>query len=128
MNDDVDMEPFKQQVTEMMRLDDDIDEANNMLKELRKRKASMQAEVLSFMQQNNIRSCNTASGKLSLSTSRRGVPPSKDEIAQKVASQLGIGVERMEEAFQNAKKATRYVESVSLRRTKPRVSEEEGDE
>jgi predicted HicB family RNase H-like nuclease len=125
---DEEMQKFKERVTEMMKLDDDIDTANNMIKELRKRKSSMQSEVLAFMQERNVRSCNTASGKLTLSTTRRGVAPSKEEVAQSVATQLGIGVERMEEAFEQAKKAKRFVESVSLRRTKPRAVEGGEDE
>lgn len=124
----MDTSDFREKVVAMIKLDDDIATANDMLKELRKRKSDLQGEVMQFMQENNVRVCNTSNGKLTLSNSRRSVPPAKDEVNRSVAEKLGVGLEQLESAFEEAKKAKRYVESTVLRRVKARTSGGENDD
>ena len=117
-------EEFREKVRTLLKLDDDIATAQEMLKELRSRKGGLQSDVTKYMKENNIRTCNTPGGKLMLSTTRRGVAPKKEEVARSVAERLGVDLEKMEQAFEEAKKTKRYVEGVSLRRVRQRVDDE----
>ena len=114
------MEEFKEKVREMVKLDDDISQAAGMLKELRGRKTDLNREIMGFMKNENIKSCNVPDGKLSLSTSRSLSTVKKEDIAKAFAEALQQDVGRCEAILDEVYGNRRSTERTVLKRTRKR--------
>lgn len=123
-------EEFKNKVRTMVKIDDDISQGNAMLKELRTRKTQLQQEIMQYMTEQNITTCNVEDGKLSLSTSKTMAQVKKEDIARAFSESLGCDVGRAEQVIETLYDNRRVTERTVLRRTRKRtrrVEESVGD-
>ena len=112
---------FKTKVRRMVKIDDDISQASTMMKELRTQKTQLQQEVMQYMNDNNITTCNVEGGKLSLSTSKTLSTVKKEDIARAFSESLGLEVGKAEQVLETVYENRRVSERTVLRRTRKRT-------
>tara|TARA_B100001094_G_C17889158_1_gene650777 strand:- start:126 stop:512 length:387 start_codon:yes stop_codon:yes gene_type:complete len=80
------IEDFRSKVKDWIECDNEINELNNKIKEIKSKKIELNNEILQFMQDNNIEDISTKQCKLKTytSTSQKGL--NKDYIKSKLKS------------------------------------------
>lgn len=78
---------FKKKVKEWIRLDSEIKNAGDELKDVRKRCNENKKKIKEFMERNNIQMCNISGGEevLELVTRTSKVKPKKDQILRRLS-------------------------------------------
>ena len=79
---------FKDNIRQWIKMDDDILTLNNALKEVKKKKAELTPQILSFMENNNLKHLNTTDGKLQYSKSSISKALNKNMLIEKLSIYL----------------------------------------
>ena len=117
------LEDFKLKVRSMVKIDDDISAAGAMLKELRAKKSEIQREVMQYMNENNINTCNVEGGKLTLGTSKSMSTVKRDDIVRAFADTFGCETGRAAQVIEGLYENRQVTERTVLRRTRKRTKQ-----
>ena len=79
---------FKDNIRQWIKMDDDILTLNNALKEVKKKKAELTPQIISFMENNNLKHLNTTDGKLQYSKSSISKALNKNMLIEKLSLYL----------------------------------------
>ena len=84
----VEIEEFRTKVKNWIDCDNQINELNNKIKEIKKKKTELNVEILEFMKDNNIEDISTKQCKLKTYTSTTQKGLNKDYIKSKLKTAL----------------------------------------